>query len=147
MAGYSGTPLPRKLGIKAGHLVVLRHAPAEFVDGTLGALPDGVLLGDALDAVGADVVLLFAKEAEVFERELPALMQRMSVDAGLWLAWPKKASKVPTDITFDIAQGIGLAAGLVDNKVCAIDAVWTGLRLCYRKEDRKRVAAEHSGSV
>lgn len=136
MAGYSGTPLPRKLGIRSGHRLALLHAPAGF-DGTLGELPPDVAV--ARDAGGGerlDVVVLFVGwEAELRERFAPAA-ERLTPAGGLWIAWPKRASGVPTDLAESVVREVGLAAGLVDNKVCAIDEVWSGLRFVRRLADR-----------
>jgi hypothetical protein len=134
-AGYSGTPLPKKLGIKPGHRVALLGAPEGFEAGTLGELPDGVRV--ARRAGGrADVIVSFHSDRAELERRLPALRAMMEPAAGLWIGWPKRASKVPTDITEDVVREIALPTGLVDNKVAAIDAVWSGLRLVIRLEHR-----------
>jgi hypothetical protein len=138
-AGYSGTPLPRKLGIKPGHRVLLVGAPEGFEKETLGALPDGVEI--AREAAGertADVIVAFCTARAEVQARVDALRGRMEPAAGLWIAWPKRASKVPTDVTEDVVREIGLAAGLVDNKVCAIDGTWSGLRLVIRVADRPR---------
>jgi hypothetical protein len=135
-AGYSGTPLPRKLGIKPGHRVLLVDAPAGFGETTLGALPDGAALGEHPTA---DVIVAFCTARAEVERRVPELRERMDPAAGLWIAWPKRASKVPTDVTEDVVREIALAARLVDNKVCAIDATWSGLRLVIRLADRPAV--------
>lgn len=131
-AGYSGTPLDRKLGVAPGHRVLLLGAPDQFVGGTL-VLPDGAQL------VGGgpfDVAVLFATERAALERELARLLPSMPSGAALWVAWPKRAAKVPTDITEDVVREVALPTGLVDNKVCAIDELWSGLRLVVRKEHR-----------
>jgi hypothetical protein len=134
-AGYSGTPLPRKLGIKQGHRVALLGAPDGFEADTLGELPDGV--GVVRRAGGeADVIVSFHTSRAELERRLPALRAMMEPAAGLWIAWPKRASKVPTDMTEDVVREIALPTGLVDNKVCAIDATWSGLRLVIRLSAR-----------
>jgi hypothetical protein len=138
MAGYSGTPLAQKLGIKAGARVGLVRPPAGF-EKTLGALPDGVS-PEVIRTRGRkqtfDVMVCFAtREAEV-ARDLPALKQRMNPAAGLWMSWPKQASGVATDLTETVIRGVGLAAGLVDNKVCAVDETWSGLRFVIRLADR-----------
>jgi hypothetical protein len=127
-AGYSGTPLPKKLGIKPGHRVMLLNAPAGF------AL-DGVSAVTRASGL-ADVILSFHSERTQLERRLPVLRERMEQAAGLWIAWPKKASGLPTDITEDVVREIALANRLVDNKVCAIDETWSGLRLVIRLKDR-----------
>jgi hypothetical protein len=133
--GYSGTPLPRKLGIKPGHRVALLGAPDGFEADTLGELPDGV--GVVRRAGGeADVIVSFHTSRAELERRLPALRAMMEPAAGLWIAWPKRASKVPTDMTEDVVREIALPTGLVDNKVCAIDATWSGLRLVIRLSAR-----------
>jgi hypothetical protein len=133
--GYSGTPLPRKLGIKPGHRVALLGAPDGFEADTLGELPDGV---DVVRRAGgeADVIVSFHTSRAELERRLPALRAMMEPAAGLWIAWPKRASKVPTDMTEDVVREIALPTGLVDNKVCAIDATWSGLRLVIRLSAR-----------
>jgi hypothetical protein len=134
-SGYSGTPLPRKLGIKPGHRVALLGAPDDFESATLGELPDGVRV--ARRAGGkADVIVSFHTARAGLERRLPALRAMMEPDAGLWIAWPKRTSKVPTDITEDVLREVALPTGLVDNKVCAVDATWSGLRLVIRLEYR-----------
>jgi hypothetical protein len=134
-AGYSGTPLPRKLGIKPGHRVLLIGAPEGFEAGTLGPLPDGVRV--ARRAAGtADVIVAFHTERSRLARRLPALRDRMEPAAGLWIAWPKRASGVATDLTEDVIRELALAHVLVDTKVCAIDATWSGLRLVIRLRDR-----------
>jgi len=133
--GYSGTPLPRKLGIKEGQRVALLGAPEGFEDGTLGELPDGVRV--VRRAAGkADVIVSFQTSRAELERRLPALRGLMEPAAGLWVAWPKRASGLPTDITEDVLREVALPTGLVDNKVCAIDATWSGLRLVIRREHR-----------
>jgi hypothetical protein len=130
-AGYSGTPLPRKLGIKPGHRLALLGAP----DGFALELPDGVGVARRAGA-RADVIVSFHTARAELERRLPALRAMMEPAAGLWIAWPKRSSKVPTDITEDVVREVALPTGLVDNKVCAIDAVWSGLRLVIRLEHR-----------
>jgi hypothetical protein len=133
-AGYSGTPLPKKLGIKAGSHVLLVNAPATFLD-ELVPLPDGVLFVDD-EPSAVDVIMLFVDREIELQDRFSILARRLVPAGGLWVAYPKKASKVPTDLVFENVQRIGLDAGLVDNKVCAIDAVWTGLRFVIRVKDR-----------
>jgi hypothetical protein len=134
-AGYSGTPLARKLGIKPGARVTLLGAPERFEDDTLGELPDGVRVVRRAGGK-ADVIVSFQTARAELEQLLPALRAMMEPAAGLWIAWPKRASKVATDVTEDVVREIALPTGLVDNKVCAIDAVWSGLRLVIRLEHR-----------
>jgi len=134
-AGYSGTPLPRKLGIKPGQRVALLGAPDGFQRETLGELPEDV--GVRRRAGGkADVIVSFHTSRAELERRLPALRAMMEPAAGLWIAWPKRASRIPTDITEDVLREIALPTGLVDNKVCAVDETWSGLRLVIRLRDR-----------
>jgi hypothetical protein len=134
MSGYSGTSLPRKLGIKEGHLVGLRSAPPDF-EATLGELPDGVSLRGRVQGRNDVIVAFFDRRAEL-ERRFEALKRALDPDGGLWIAWPKRASGVKTDVTEDDVRNLALAKGLVDNKVCAIDETWSGLRLVYRVADR-----------
>jgi hypothetical protein len=136
MAGYSGTPLPRKLGIKPGAAVAFPAAPPGF-EQTLGELPEGVRVKQRA-AAPLDVVCAFFERRAGLERDLDRLARTVYPDGGLWIAWPKRASGVATDITEDVVRELALAAGLVDNKVCAIDATWSGLRLVYRLRDRPR---------
>ncbi|MCU1483734.1 MAG: hypothetical protein JWN67_480 [Actinomycetia bacterium] len=132
MAGYSGTPLDKKLGIKPGHRLLLEGAPDDFVGGTL-ALPDGVEL---VTEGPVDLAIVFVTSRAQLEERWEPVTTSMKADAGFWVAWPKKASKVPTDMTEDVVRDVALPGGLVDIKVCAIDDVWSGLRLAVRKENR-----------
>jgi hypothetical protein len=131
MAGYSGTPLPQKLGIKSGSRVLLIDAPRAF---TL-ALPDGATIVDGR-ARELDVIVWFVMARATLERRLAEVTARMQPSGGLWIAWPKKASGVATDVTEDEVRAVALPTGLVDNKVCAIDETWSGLRLVVRVENR-----------
>jgi hypothetical protein len=133
-SGYSGTPLPAKLGIRPGHLVALVGAPPGF-PARLGELP-GTELYTGLPASELDVIVFFTTSRAEFEAELGALRERMAPACGLWIAWPKRAARVPTDMTEHVVRDVALPTGLVDNKVCAIDQVWTGLRLVMRRELR-----------
>jgi hypothetical protein len=135
-AGYSGTPLPRKLGIGDGDEVALIGAPERFED-TLGHLPDVASLHtDLADNARYDVILAFITQRSELEAELPRLRARMAPACGLWIAWPKRASRMPTDMTDQVVRDVALPTGLVDNKVCAIDDTWSGLRLVIRRENR-----------
>ena len=133
-AGYSGTPLARKLGIKPGHAVAVVGGPAGFGDG-LAAL-SGADVAEGLPAGPLDVIVTFVRWREEFEAQLPVLRERMAPACGLWIAWPKRAARVPTDMTEHVVREVALPTGLVDNKVCAIDEVWSGLRLVIRRELR-----------
>jgi hypothetical protein len=131
MAGYSGTPLPKKLGIKAGSRLSLLNAPS----GLLEDLPDDVVV--RRDARGrADVVLAFCTERTELERRMERFGKLIFPDGGLWIAWPKRSSGLATTVTDDVVRQVGLPLGLVDNKVCAIDETWTGLRMVWRVERR-----------
>ena len=134
-AGYSGTPLPKKLGIKPGHRVLVLSAPEQFESATLRELPDGVRVARRLSGK-ADVIVSFHTERADLARRLPKLRDAMEPAAGLWIAWPKRASKLPTDLTEDVVRELGLANVLVDNKVAALDEKWSGLRLVIRVRDR-----------
>jgi hypothetical protein len=135
-AGYSGTPLVRKLGIKPDSRLGLIGAPEQFAE-LLGELPDGVSVRTRVRGPLDVVVAFFVIHAELVRR-LPALKDALDEDGGLWVAWPKRSSGVATDVTESVVRELGLAAGLVDNKICAIDQTWSGLRLVYRLRDRHR---------
>jgi hypothetical protein len=137
VAGYSATPLPRKLGIKPGHRVLLLRAPEGFEAGTLGELPDGVTVARSARGTADVIVAFFDRRAEL-ARRLPVLRERMEPAAGLWIAWPKRSSGVATDLTEDVVRELALANRLVDNKVAALDDTWSGLRLVIRLADRPR---------
>jgi hypothetical protein len=134
VAGYSGTPLVKKLGIKEDHRVAFPQAPGGFTD-LLGEMPDGVTIRSRARGP-LDVIVFFTESRSELERRLPALRRAMDPAAGLWIAWPKRSSGVETDMTEDVARELGLANRLVDNKVCAIDETWSGLRLVIRLADR-----------
>jgi hypothetical protein len=136
MPGYSGTPLTKKLGIKEGHRIAFASAPDGFA-GLLGELPEGVTVKSRVTGP-LDVIVFFTERRAMLERRLPALRRAMDPAAGLWIAWPKRSSGVETDMTEDVARELGLANRLVDNKVCAIDETWSGLRLVIRLQDRPR---------
>jgi hypothetical protein len=129
-AGYSGTPLPRKLGIKPGARLAVVSPPAGF-EKTLGRLPDDVVVREQARGRN-DVVLYFVTRQAELARRFPGLARALEPDGGLWVAWPKKTSGVATDLVFERVQRVGLDCGLVDNKVAAIDDTWSGLRFVYR---------------
>jgi hypothetical protein len=137
MAGYSGTPLVKKLGIKAGHRVALVNSPPEFTR-ALADLPTDVSLLMNADAGLFDVILFFAPDQAHLKRNFALLVKRLTSAGGVWIAWPKKASGVATDLTEDLVRDVGLREGLVDNKVCAVDETWSGLRFVRRLVDRAR---------
>ena len=133
MAGYSGTPLAKKLGISAGANLAIISSPNGFCDGL--ELPDGVTVRTSARG-RVDVLVFFATRRAELTRRFPAMKRAIDVDGGLWIAWPKKSSGVVTDITEDVVRERALAAGVVDVKVCAIDATWSGLKLVRRLQDR-----------
>lgn len=141
-AGYSGTPLARKLGIREGSRVTSLGAPASFA-AELGDLPEGVELitegrpAPSPDDDGAwDVIVLFARDAEALAERLQDAVRSVAWDGGLWIAWPKASSALTTDLSKSVVRKAGLATGLVDNKVCAVDDDWSGLRFVHRREHR-----------
>jgi hypothetical protein len=134
-SGYSATPLPKKLGIKPGARVALRGSVPDGFDTTLGELPAGAVVSRRARG-RMDVIVAFFLDRAALERRLDALREALDPGGGLWLAWPKRTSGVATDLSETVVREIGLAAGLVDNKVCAIDEVWSGLRFVYRLGDR-----------
>lgn len=132
-AGYSATPLPRKLGFKPGSTAVFLDAP-DHLEALLGEL-EGVTVKRALRG-HADIVLCFVTQRRDLERRAAKLREAVAPDGMVWVCWPKRASKVPTDMTEDVVREALLPTGLVDNKVAAIDETWSGLKLVVRKELR-----------
>jgi hypothetical protein len=146
MAGYSGTPLARKLGIKVGHHVALVHAPPGF-ESVLEELPlDVTLTRDLASHSPFDVIVCFVEELRQLRSAFPGCVKRLASAGGLWVGWPKKASGVATDLTENVVRVVGLDAGLVDNKVCAIDETWSGLRFVIRVQDRPRQKGASRGA-
>jgi hypothetical protein len=136
-AGSSGTPLPRKLCIGEGNELALIGAPEGLADRLLDDLQGAAVVhSDLADEALFDVIVTFVTWRAELESELDRLRSRMAPACGLWIAWPKQASKVPTDMTDHVVREIALPTGLVDNKVCAIDEIWTALRLVIRRELR-----------
>ncbi|HKA07891.1 MAG TPA: hypothetical protein VKD71_11585 [Gemmataceae bacterium] len=125
------TPLVQKLGIKPGCRLLIVNEPEGFRSLLVG-LPEDV--ETEFDRELADVIVFFSTDAADVKRQVPRLKKKLVAGGGLWVSWPKKTSGVETDVTFEVVQPAGLATGLVDNKICAIDATWTGLRFVYRKE-------------
>jgi hypothetical protein len=130
-SGYSGTPLPKKLGIKPGARVAAVGPVPESFEAALGDVEVRRRLRGR-----ADVIVAFFADRGALERRLPALRDALEPAGGLWIAWPKRSSGVDTDLGEGVVRELGLAAGLVDNKVCAIDEIWSGLRFVYRLRDR-----------
>ncbi len=135
-SGYSGTPLPKKLGIREGSRVALVSAPQGF-EATLGTLPTGAHVRPHIRG-RLDVIVFFVTRRAELHRRFPSFVRALAEDGGLWVAWPKQTSGVATDLKFDAVQSVGLNAGLVDNKVAAIDGTWSGLRFVVRVADRRR---------
>lgn len=136
MAGYSGTALIKKLGVKEGFTVGLVNAPKSFVR-DLGKLPDKSKIVTSLTD-SLDVIIIFAKAAISLDDRFAVLAEKLVANGSLWVAWPKKSSGVATDLSFNVVQRIGLNSGLVDVKICAIDETWSGLKFVYRVKDRSR---------
>lgn len=134
MAGYSSTPLAKKLGIKEGFRIALVNAPKDF-QSELGELPDKVEFVKRVTK-SLDIVLFFALSERALARDFANLAEKLKPNGMMWIAWPKKSSGVATDLSFECVQKIGLAAGLVDVKICAIDETWSGLKFVYRLKDR-----------
>ena len=132
-AGYSGTPLPRKLGVGAGTRVLLDSAPAGFA---LAPLPEDVTVHRRAGRDPYDVIVVFCPDLATLVRRWPALHARTTTPGALWVAWPKRAAKLPTDLDENIVRDYGLDHGRVDVKVCAIDAIWSGLKFVIRLADR-----------
>ena len=133
-AGYSGTPLAKKLGIVPGSRVLPKSPPAEY-RALLAPLPPDVTFQSRL-TVSTDIIHLFTDSAATLSKELAALRTSIRTDAAVWVSWPKKSAKVPTDITEDVIRTLALPIGFVDIKVCAVSDVWSGLKLVIRKELR-----------
>jgi hypothetical protein len=136
MAGYSGTPLLKKLGIKAGHSLITVGEPSSYWD-WLAPLPEKVEVIDKGARGSVDFIHLFVKERKIFEREFLTYSKILKKDGMLWVSWPKKSAKVPTDLDENVIRIFGLNNGLVDVKVCAVDDIWSGLKFMFRLKDRK----------
>ena len=134
MAGYSGTPLAKKIGIKEGSRVALVNAPKDF-QFQPNELPENVEFAKPA-AKSLDIILFFITTERALAKEFSKLAARLTANGMIWIAWPKKSSGVATDLSFDRVQRIGLDAGLVDVKICAVDETWSGLKFVYRLKDR-----------
>ena len=135
MAGYSGTPLPQKLGIKAGTRVIVIGAPKNY-EKLLGKLPDDVEFSNR-PSVDAQFIHVFVTRRSDLATRLPELRKKLAHDGTLWISWPKKSARVATDVTEDVIRAVALPLGLVDVKVCAVDETWSGLKLMIRREQRR----------
>ena len=138
MAGYSGTPLPKKLGIKEQTRLAIINAPNGF-ETFLGALPPGAEIVKRL-AKPLDIILLFVTSERAVARDFSKLSVKLATKGMIWIAWPKKSSGVASDLSFERVQRIGLDAGLVDVKICAIDDTWSGLKFVHRKKAHRKKA-------
>jgi len=135
MAGYSGTPLAKKLGIKPGTQVSSINAPREYPR-WLGALPEGARLAAKAPSSGCELVHLFVTSAAELARDLPKARKAITPDGMIWVSWYKKSAKIPTDVTEDVIRALALKTDLIDVKVCAVTDVWSGLKLVVRKHIR-----------
>ena len=135
MAGYSGTPLLQKLGIKPGLTVVTINPPINYRR-LLESIPEGVTFSDRLKP-DSTFVHVFVRECSELAKRLPVLREKVSDTGIIWISWPKKSAGVPTDVTEDVIRAVALPLGFVDVKVCAIDETWSGLKLMVRRENRK----------
>lgn len=136
MAGYSSTPLAKKLGIKENFRIALVNAPKNF-ESELGELPHGARFVKRMTN-SLDIILFFVLKERELARNFSRLAQNLVANGMIWIAWPKKSSGVATDLSFDCVQRIGLDAGLVDVKICAVDETWSGLKFVYRLKDRSK---------
>jgi len=136
MAGYSGTPLPKKLGVKPNQRIALVNAPNDFAK-VLGPLPENAAILKRLNGP-LDLILLFVDREQTLTKQFPILANKLQRNGMIWVAWPKKSSGVATDLVFEKVQRIGLDCGLVDVKICAVDDVWSGLKFVIRLRDRKK---------
>ncbi len=135
MTGYSGTPLVKKLGIKPGFLLYAKNPPANYEE-LIAPLPEKVKILRRLSKE-LDIIHFFTTSRVKITNNIGTYMGHIKQDGMIWISWPKKASKVPTDVTEDVIREIILPLGLVDVKVCAVDATWSGLKLVIRKENRR----------
>jgi hypothetical protein len=145
MAGYSGTPLPQKLGIKPGSRLGLSNGPAGFTE-VLGPLPEGVCISSPASGC-CDVIVSFVRTPAEVEAGFLALKPLLDWAGGLWIAWPKRTKTFTPEVSENQVRDIGLAAGLVDNKVCAVDEEWSGLRFVWRVADRPQTAKAKAGAA
>jgi hypothetical protein len=136
MSGYSGTPLPQKLGIKPGLIVVTINAPTNYRR-LLGTITEAVTFSDRLKP-DSSFVHVFIKKRSELEKRLPMLREKVAGTGTVWVSWPKKSSGVLTDVTEGVVRAVSLPLGFVDVKVCSVDEIWSGLKLVVRREQRNR---------
>lgn len=135
MAGYSGTPLIKKLGLKSGFQLIAINAPKNYFE-LLGKLPTGIKVVSILRSP-LDFIHFFAQDRMKYERQLPKLKKALAQSGMIWVSWPKVSSKIPTDVTEKVVRDTALKNGLVDVKICAVDEIWSGLKLVIPLKDRK----------
>lgn len=135
MAGYSGTPLIKKLGIKEGVIIRVKYVPEEYWD-WISPLPKELVVVNRAVKDGVDFIHLFVTKRKIFEKEFLSLKAQLKKDGMLWVSWPKKTSKVESDLDENYIRDFGLKNGLVDVKVCAVSEVWSGLKFVFRVKDR-----------
>jgi len=140
MAGYSGTPLVKKLGIKPGFNAAFINAPGNFISQL--DLPEDVNVRSRTFRGKLDFILLFVKSRAELSKSFSVYASKLTANGMMWISWPKKASGVKTDLTDNVVREIGLAAGLVDVKVCAVDDIWSGLKFVYRLQDRPKMRSK-----
>ena len=134
-AGYSGTPLVKKLGIKPGFSMLVKYKPENYFD-LLEELPPDVSVRETEDGSPTDFIHFFVKDAGVLVKEFPGLKDCLAKNGLMWVSWPKKAARLTTDVDGNLVREVGLANGLVDIKVCAVDEIWSGLKFVYRVKER-----------
>lgn len=136
LSGYSGTPLVKKLGLKAGQSLAVVNPPNNFLAQELQPLPENIQWAAAGAGGLRDFIMLFVISSKALKKELPKLKKKLARDGTLWVSWPKKSSGVVTDLSFEVVQQLGLKIGLVDVKICAVNEIWSGLKFVYRLKDR-----------
>jgi len=136
MAGYSGTPLTKKLGIKEGQRIYVKNSPCAEYKELFDKFPDNVQIVKRASS-DLDLVHIFTKSKSELNTEVKKLMANIRANGTIWVSWPKKSSKISTDVTEDVIREVILPLGLVDVKVCAVNEIWSGLKIVIRKENRK----------
>ncbi len=137
MTGYSGTPLLKKLGLVSGIRMLVRNEPSGYWN-WVSPLPEGVEIKTRIGTVPLDLVHLFLTSRHAFEKEVLKAKQAIRPDGMIWISWPKKSAKIPTDLDENVIRDFALKNGLVDIKVCAVDEIWSGLKLVIPVKDRKK---------
>lgn len=143
MAGYSGTPLVKKLGIKPGFRIAFLHAPEDAIASI--ELPAEITVSSAGSRQPLDFILLFVKSKQELAKKFSPAAAKLKPDGMLWISWPKKTSGIKTDLTDNVVRELGLSEGLVDVKVCAVDETWSGLKFVFRLKDRPKLRSRVAG--